>query len=202
MIRKMIYYFTLIGGLQLAGSCSEDNEPIPGLEVDKVWYKNPSIKIVGKYDVISFQSEKPVDLNGDSIYSSDLLAEADEWKNSDRYFLEFYNEQQVSDPTLFVPKLNVWVPRPGLILENNSEFILLRGYGFANLLARCYYSEPTNRIVIWNGTAHAGIVLSAEVSENRIMVTFLQEYYILNEKYYSEKGWEKLKIIATYEKRK
>jgi hypothetical protein len=181
-----------------------ENEIIIDEDIDHVFYKSPSFKIDGVYAVASFNSEKPLDLNGDGIYSKDLLAESDQWKNSKDYFAQFFNDDQgTANPKKYVPKLFVWVPKPGVVIENedgNKKF-LNRKYGLCNLDARCAYSERKNTIKIWEGFGGGnGVVVSAKVDNDTLTIQFEQEYYTSNDLRYADSNWELIKITAVYKK--
>lgn len=185
--------------LLLVMSCA--GEEFMGEEIDKVFYKNPSFKIDGIYDVKRFESEEPVDLNGDGIYSIDVLKEADQWKNAEKFFIQFITERDYNDTTVYVPKLFLWAPYCGVIAEANSNKFLYRDFSFTNLLARCYYSEPKNVIYVWNGNLGEGQILSAAIEGDFMTVNFIQSYYTSNEPNYIENGWKRLKISGTYKRR-
>lgn len=183
----------------LATSCSSDYVLD---EIDKGFYKNPSFKIDGKYDVVSFTSEAVVDLNGDGNYTNDLLKEADQWKNAEQYFVQFITERDYNDTTVYVPKLFLWAPYCGVITQANSNKFLYRDFSFTNLLARCYYSEAANNIKIWNGNLGEGQIISATINGDLMIVNFIQSYYTANGSEYIESGWKRLKITGIYKKRK
>ncbi len=186
--------FCLVSMIIILISCVEEES----IALEDVFVKNPSFKIDGNYDVFQFNSEKAVDLNLDGKFSFDVLAETDEWSNSDRYFLQFITEPMTYgevNPSLFIPKIFLWVPFPGIISETDAGNYLYTTYSFANLLARCKYLEKENLIQIKNGNLGEGQIISAFVLDDVIRVKFIQSYYTSN-------GWEKLTINAAYKRRK
>jgi hypothetical protein len=192
MLRQMKLHVVFLLFL-LPLSCREDE----AIVMDEVAFKNPSHKMDGKYDVVEFSSEKPVDLNMDDQYSNDLLTESGEWKNADRYFLHFITEPVTfnePNPTLFIQKLFLWAPYSGVISETESGKYLYTAYSFTNLLCRCRYYERENRIDVSDGNIGQGEILSVNVSNETIRVNFIQSYYTSN-------GWERLRINASYKKR-
>ncbi len=157
-------------------------------------FANVSRKLDGIHDLVDMTSETAVDLDRDGNSSRDILSEANEWKNSRRYFLEFETVDIDGNSNLFYQKMFLWVPFTHVIADLQGNY-LYTGYSYTNLAARSRFHERENRIEIKNGSLGQGEVLSALVkNDESISVRFIQRYY-------TTKGWENLMINATYKKR-
>ncbi len=192
---KNNFKFKLFNLLVLTVISFSCNDPEPEFPVEQVFIKNPSFKLDGKYDVTKFEATKPVDLDMDGIFSSDILNEANKWKDSNEYFVHFFTERDDHDTTLYVPKLFVYAPLVSITVDEKANYLSTR-YGLAGLLARFYYTEKDNRIALKGGDSNRyGRILDAKVVNEGLIVIQLAQYY------YTSSGWEELRINATYKKR-
>jgi hypothetical protein len=176
--------FIIVIGALLFSACTEENV--------KPTEEAPSLKLDGKYDLVSLTSTVAVDLDRNGISSFDILAETDEAKNINRYFLELSTVVYNWETKYYDQIIDVWVPYTNVISDEQGEY-LNSGYGFTKLLANYRYAEETNKVEVWNNLGE-GEVLSVEVvDDSLIKVTFAQSYYT--------KDWVELTITGTYKRR-
>lgn len=198
-MKKISVGFLIV--LSLITACTKNEDIKVEKQLFEAWEISRSLD--GKYDVVSFTSGTPVDLNHDGIPSKDLLHETDQWQNREKYFIHFVTDSTSGKPKLFYQKIFIWVPLPNVITDVKTGRYLFTGYGFANVLARYSYDEASNNLKILRGDLGEGELLSANVSnaphnspDYDIHVTFKQYYPI------TSNDWEELTIDAVYRKQK
>lgn len=168
------------------------NEPV--FPVDEKTFKNPSRDLDGKYEVVGLKSEKPVDLDGDGIFSTDILKEANLQSYLSKYFTELATYKVGGEDDLYYQQLKVFVPQPGIFVDDKGAY-LSTDYAVSNFLSYYRYYKDIGLLKIVGETASpTGIILDAKLVGEQIVVTFQQFYY-------TSVGWEELNIYGTYKRR-
>jgi len=161
---------------------------------DEKVFANPSRELDGKYDVIGLKSEKPVDLDGDSIFSSDILKEANLQSDSAKYFMELITGKVGGEENLYYQQVYLWIPQTGIFVDDAGNY-LSTGYAVSRIFGYVRYYNATKILKIVEKTvSRAGTVLDAKLVDEQIVVTFQQFYY-------TSIGWEELTILGTYKRR-
>lgn len=161
---------------------------------DEKVFANPSRELDGKYDVIGLKSEKPVDLDGDSIFSSDILKEANLQSDSAKYFMELITGKVGGEENLYYQQVYLWIPQTGIFVDDAGNY-LSTGYAVSRIFGYVRYYNATKILKIVEKTVNrAGTVLDAKLVDEQIVVTFQQFYY-------TSIGWEELTILGTYKRR-
>src|SRR5258705_5039437 len=95
----------------------------------------------GKYDLVSLTSETAVDLDHDSIFSMDIVAETHTVsepnppvKCMECYFVELTTEVNDFDPKLVNQKFFLWAPNATIFSDVDGNY-LYTDYGCEGLLA-------------------------------------------------------------------
>lgn len=177
-------YFSLILFVMIVSGCNSD-------EASQEPY--PSTKLDGFYDLISMNSTTAVDLDHNTIFSTDIMMETHEQGNMSRYYTELNTEiyDWPGQPKFYHQRIFLWAPYTNAFFSDHGEY-LYSEYGQTNLLAKYSYSEKTNTIDIRDNLGN-GELISAQLSEDVLTIKFIQEYYT--------KNWEPLTIVAVYKKR-
>lgn len=185
--------FLFLGFWFVAMSCNRD-QIIPKNE-------HHSIKLNGRYDLISMFSENAVDIDRDGIFSKDILSEIAMLPKTRHpffpldpspYFLEMNTTILLGPPAFYDQRINLWSPYPNVISDELGTY-LFTGYGFTNLFCQYKFIEEDNLIKITNGHWGQGEVLSAKINNDVLTIKFIQLHFTTN-------GWERLTINSTYKR--
>ncbi len=172
---------------------------------DGVFYKNPSFKIVGKYDLLSYLTQKPMDLNFDGKYSHNLFDEMGNyyWQEAHRFYLHIYNDlyPREDGTTEYVPIIDLYAPYANVRSDAETGEYLYTLYGVANCSARFYFSEKKNEFTIIDPSLGEGQLVAVSIDEDILFATFRRYFYTDPQFLFTDDGWEKITIHATYKKR-
>ncbi len=162
-----------------------------------------SKKLEGFYYPVTMTSEIAVDLDRDGNFSNDIIAEISKsvqnpnphsFTDPHRYFMEISEVIYIQEPIhRDHHQIKFWLPKTTVFLNDLGEY-QYSGYGPSNAISQYKYYEDINmiKIVSLNGE---GELISAQVLQNGgISLKFKQSYY-------TTKGWERLTITSTYNRR-
>ncbi len=194
----------------VAGCHKEEPEPLEPV----------SFTLDGFWDLQSMLCDKPVDLDFDRIYSTDIIFETGgirempegltkgPWWPYD-YHMQFesrpigINSEYPGGHEGYIQLINFLLPKPSVRSEKNDNTFIGVQFGLTNELFSVKYSERKGLLEKFRHAPESAYVQNIILnSDGTISITYEQDFYTLKgQEFYTEDGWETLTITTTYKKR-
>ncbi|HNR73323.1 MAG: hypothetical protein UZ12_BCD005002555 [Bacteroidetes bacterium OLB12] len=151
-----------------------------------------SFELDGKYELLETASVEPVDLNFDGLFSNNILLEANQIENKERFYLELESIRYDWEPVFYDQRMFLWSPLPNVI--TSSEGVYLRTeYGYTALLAKYQFDPMKNKVDVLGNLGGGSVDAVLRTSPDTLKINYRQFFFTSN-------GWEELSLVSLYKR--